>query len=93
MSNPPPLTRRLAIALTAAVASTTIAIGATAAALLGWLRPTVTPAREVSPPPTAEPAPPSANFVASSHDEDRDHERARDRHRKHDDDHGEDDDD
>ncbi|HET9992565.1 MAG TPA: hypothetical protein VFQ65_28725 [Kofleriaceae bacterium] len=36
MSNPPTTPRRLAIALTAAVASTTLAVGVTAASLMGW---------------------------------------------------------
>jgi len=57
MSSPPPLTRRFTIALTAAVASTTIAIGVTAASLLGWLRPADPPAAEA--PPAASPAAPT----------------------------------
>jgi len=57
MSSPPPLTRRFTIALTAAVASTTIAIGVTAASLLGWLRPVDPPAAAA--PPAAAPAAPT----------------------------------
>jgi len=49
-----PSPRRFALALTAAVASTTIAIGATAASLLGWLRPVDAPAS--GPPTASEPA-------------------------------------
>ena len=56
MPSEPPPTRRLAVALTAAVASTTIAVGVTAASLLGWWRPTA-PASEVMPAAPATPAP------------------------------------
>jgi hypothetical protein len=65
MSMPPepPPTRRLAIALTAAVASTTIAIGVTAASLLGWLRPTEAPASEAMPAAPAASAPSPVIFV------------------------------
>jgi len=58
MSSTPPTTRRLAIAMTAAIASTTIAIGATAASLLGWLRPPRAPTTEVAPTaPATTPSP------------------------------------
>src|SRR6185503_19379885 len=53
---------RLAVALTAAVASTTIAIGVTAASLLGWLRPAA-PESEVMPAAPAAPAPLPVIFV------------------------------
>jgi len=39
MSSPPTPTRRITVAITAAVASTTLAIGVTGASLLGWFRP------------------------------------------------------
>ncbi len=51
MPSSPPSTRRLALAITAAVASTTVAVGVTAGMLLGWFRPTT------APPPITEPAP------------------------------------
>ena len=63
MPTEPPPTRRLAVALTAAVASTTIAIGVTAASLLGWLRPAATPASEAMPAAPAAPAPSPVIFV------------------------------
>jgi len=63
MPSEPPPTRRLAIALTAAVASTTIAIGVTAASLLGWLRPTAAPASEARPAAPAAPATAPVIFV------------------------------
>ena len=63
MPSEPPPTRRLAVALTAAVASTTIAIGVTAASLLGWLRPTATPAGEVMPAAPAVQSPSPVIFV------------------------------
>src|ERR1041384_8414338 len=62
MPSEPPPTRRLAVALTAAVASTTIAVGVTAASLLGWWRPTA-PASEVMPAAPATPAPSPVIFV------------------------------
>lgn len=43
MSTTPPLDRRFMFALTAAVASTTLAIGVTAGSLLGWIGPRTTP--------------------------------------------------
>ena len=49
--------RRFTIALTAAVAATTVAIGVTAATLLGWFRPAVTPE------PVTPPAAPSLVYV------------------------------
>lgn len=49
MSAPVPSGRRLAIAIGTAAASATIAIGVTAASLLGWFR----PAAEPSAPPSA----------------------------------------
>jgi hypothetical protein len=55
MTESPPTSRRLAIAMTAAIASTTIAIGVTAASLLGWLRPVASPA--AAPAPVEPPAP------------------------------------
>lgn len=58
MPSESPPTRRFAIALTAAVAATTIAIGVTAASLLGWLRPTATPASEAIQEAPATPASP-----------------------------------
>jgi hypothetical protein len=63
MPSEPPPTRRLAVALTAAVASTTIAIGVTAASLLGWLHPTATPASEAMQEAPAAPAPSPVIFV------------------------------
>ena len=63
MPSEPPPTRRLAVALTAAVASTTIAIGVTSASLLGWLRPTATPASEAIPAAPAAPTPSPVIFV------------------------------
>ncbi|HEY0993955.1 MAG TPA: hypothetical protein VGD80_43160 [Kofleriaceae bacterium] len=59
----PPPTRRFAIALTAAVASTTIAIGVTSASLLGWLRPTAISASEATPAAPVAPAPSPVIFV------------------------------
>lgn len=52
MSTTPSPDRRFIIALTAAVASTTLAIGATAGALLGWIGPS-TAAGEPPPPAPA----------------------------------------
>lgn len=63
MPSEPPPTRRLAVAVTAAVASTTIAIGVTSASLLGWLRPSATPASEAVPAAPAAPAPSPVIFV------------------------------
>ena len=68
MSAPVPSTRRLAIAIATAAASVTVAIGVTAASLLGWIRPATT---EAEPPPevsasmpaTAEAAPAAASPV------------------------------
>jgi len=55
MSSAPTPSRRLTLAITAAVASTTLAIGVTAATLLGWFTPAPTPADPVAavgaPPP------------------------------------------
>jgi hypothetical protein len=50
--------RRLSVAITAAAASTTLAIAATAASLLGWIRPAPEAAPDPSPTtPGAAPAP------------------------------------
>lgn len=48
MPAPEPPTRRFTLALTAAVAATTVAVGVTAATLLGWFRPAA-PAAPTSP--------------------------------------------
>lgn len=57
MSPPVPSSRRLAIAVGTAATSVTLAVGVTAAALLGWFRPSSAPAAEApaqtSPPPEA----------------------------------------
>lgn len=50
MSEPAPLQRRITVALTAAVASTTLAIGVTAASFMGWMSPAPT---AVAPEPSA----------------------------------------
>ena len=63
MPSEPPPTRRFAVALTAAVASTTIAIGVTTASLLGWLRPTAPPASDAMPAAPAAPASSPVIFV------------------------------
>ncbi len=79
MATPEP-SRRFTFALTAAVAGTTLAIGVTAATLLGWLRPAGAPpiapppapvAAEVTPAPVDEPAPP---VVASHREHEHEHE-------------------
>ena len=54
MSAPVPSTRRLAIAIGTAATATTLAIGVTAASLLGWFAPSTGPAQE---PETSMPAP------------------------------------
>ncbi len=70
--------RRFTFALTAAVAGTTLAIGVTAATLLGWLRPAGAPIAASTPTPAPTeiaPAPPeavAAPVVASGHE--REHE-------------------
>jgi len=60
MSSPPTPTRRITVAITAAVASTTLAIGVTGASLLGWFSP-ATPATgspaAASTEPTITPSP------------------------------------
>ncbi|HEU0029955.1 MAG TPA: hypothetical protein VFQ53_04925 [Kofleriaceae bacterium] len=53
---PPPPNRRFALAVGSAVASTTIAVGVTAGALLGWFRPATS--QPVEPAPTPAPAQP-----------------------------------
>lgn len=57
MSAPVPSTRRLAIAIGTAAASATIAVGVTAASLLGWFRPAATAPPSEAPlvPPTPSP--------------------------------------
>jgi hypothetical protein len=60
MSAPVPSSRRLALAVGAATASATVAIGVTAASLLGWFthgKPAVEPSSETSTP--SEPPAPS----------------------------------
>lgn len=74
MSTTPSPDRRFIVALTAAVACATLAIGVTTGALLGWIGPRTTPAEPGSPAPagsgsarvvyvpitpTAPPSPPS----------------------------------
>ncbi len=58
MSAPAPSSRRLAIAIGTAATSATLAIGVTAASLLGWFRPAepIAPASEISAPATPAPA-------------------------------------
>jgi hypothetical protein len=69
--------RRFTFALTAAVAATTVAVGVTAATLLGWLRPSEVPKTAAAPPaepslvyvpvaPTAPPDPPATVPAAPS---------------------------
>lgn len=101
MSNPPTAPRRLAIAISAAVASTTLAVGVTAGSLLGWFGPTApSPTSSVPLEPAAAqpvilvpitPAPPAASSppatLAMHDDDERDHD---ERHEH--DDRGEDDD-
>lgn len=54
----PPSPRRLAVAITAAVTATVVAVGVTAASLLGWLRPAaVEPAIPEIPAEVTTPAP------------------------------------
>lgn len=48
MSTTPSPDRRFIVALTAAVASATLAIGVTAGALLGWIGPRTTPSDPIS---------------------------------------------
>ena len=55
MSTTPPPTRRLAIAITTAVSSITLAIGVTAASMLGWFQPART--AEATPPPATGTSP------------------------------------
>jgi hypothetical protein len=104
MSAPVPSTRRVAIAIGAAVASATVAIGVTAGSLLGWFSPPPAPIPETAPEapspvilvplaPTPAPAIDPARdvqLVMDDHEDD-DHER-RERHRDHDE-HEDDDDD
>jgi len=51
MSTTPSPDRRFIIALTAAVASATLAVGVTAGALLGWVGPRTTPGESSNPAP------------------------------------------
>ena len=51
MSTTPSPDRRFIVALTTAVAATTLAIGATTAALLGWIGPGTSPGEPDSPAP------------------------------------------
>lgn len=64
MSTGQPSTRRLALAISAAAASTTIAIGVTAGSLLGWFRPATSPAAQVLPDP-GPPTPPGPSDAPS----------------------------
>ncbi len=59
MTTPAEPTRRYTFALTAAVAATTLAVGVTAATLLGWFRPAepTAPPAAVATEPAAPPAP------------------------------------
>lgn len=63
MSTTPPSPRRVAIAGIAAVASTTIAVGVTAASLLGWFRPAAAPPEEPPPAAPAQASPSPVIFV------------------------------
>lgn len=92
--------RRFTIALTAAVAATTVAIGVTAATLLGWFRPVSPPQQATSPPaapsvvyvPIAPatavepPAPAAAEPVQLAIDQPREREHEREHEREDDDD-------
>lgn len=99
MSTPAPSQRRLALAVGTAAAAITLAVGVTAASLLGWFRPAehapeVTPVPVVEPVPApAEPAPdpeaapmidPTVDVQLAVYDDD---------HGDRDEDHGDDDDD
>jgi hypothetical protein len=53
MSTTPSPDRRFIVALTAAVASTTLAVGVTAGALLGWIGPRTTAGEPGSPAPAS----------------------------------------
>jgi len=78
MSTTPSPDRRFIVALTAAVASATLAIGVTTGALLGWIGPRTTPAEPGSPAragagsspvvyvPITPTAPPSPSPIESS---------------------------
>lgn len=81
MTTPTEPSRRYQLALTAAVAGITLAIGVTAATLLGWLRPAGDPtappspvaATEIGPAPVVVEAPPaSAREHEHEHEEDGD---------------------
>jgi len=63
MSPPVPSSRRLAIAVGTAATSVTLAVGVTAAALLGWFRPSTTPAAEPPAQTAPSPDPPAASPV------------------------------
>ncbi|MGE5182978.1 MAG: hypothetical protein ACM31C_12985 [Acidobacteriota bacterium] len=82
MATPEP-SRRFTFALTAAVAGTTLAIGVTAATLLGWLRPAGAPAElpppapaaaEIAAAPVEEPAPVGASHREHEHEHEHEHE-------------------
>lgn len=74
MTTPVEPARRFTLALTAAVAATTVAIGVTAATLLGWFRPAES-AAPAEPAVVYVPAAPAIEPVAIGerhhHDEDR----------------------
>jgi hypothetical protein len=82
MPAPAEPTRRFALALTAAAASTTIAVGVTAATLFGWFRTAETstaaavPTAPVEQPPAlVEPSPDQIAIEQPRHHDDREHER------------------
>ncbi len=83
--------RRFIVALTAAVASTTLAIGVTATTLLGWVGPggdaTPSPAAPTEPPIVYVPGPAAPNPIlvarAPDREDDDEHEYEREREHEH----------
>jgi hypothetical protein len=57
------MTRRMAIAITAAAASTTVAIGVTLGSLLGWFGPAARATDAAPTAPASDPAPASAPII------------------------------
>ncbi len=84
MTTPAEPTRRYTLALTAAVAATTVAIGVTAATLFGWFRPAEPVAAPPEPPVVYAPTAPTIEAAPVAVDERRHHDH--DDHDDHEDD-------